>query len=65
MLRMARGMRLRDLAESAGLPKNTIWTIETGRRQNPQAETMIPIARALNTTVEYLVTGESPKEQGR
>ena len=55
---------LRGFIESLGLNYETYYS---GRRLNnlPRADEAYKIAQALNTTVEYLVTGVEPEQDGR
>lgn len=57
-LREARGWEQKDLAFRAGVHPSTISLIERDARQACRAETLAKIAKALNTTVGYLVGEE-------
>lgn len=52
-LRIARGAGRRNLAAAAGLHQNTIERIENG--EAPTLRNMVSLARALGTTVGYLL----------
>lgn len=56
------GMLLKELAAKCGVSKNTLGNYLTGHNSLPTADTAVKIARALGVSVEYLVTGENPKE---
>lgn len=47
----------------SGVPKRTIdnWT-SPSRKTEPKVQDAVAVAMALGTTVEYLVTGESPRD---
>jgi transcriptional regulator with XRE-family HTH domain len=55
----ANKMTIKDVVDQAGLTKGTY---NTYRRRGllPRADEATIMAKALNTTVEYLVTGEEP-----
>ncbi len=57
------GMRFdRDVARSSGINESTYANLWKGDRKGlPYADHAVAIARALDTTVEYLVTGEGPQ----
>ena len=50
----------RELAKNGGVSPDTVncWFCRTG---SPSAEDAVKIAKALGTTVEYLVTGDRPQ----
>ena len=48
----------KDLGRHAGVEYRTVEGWTSSRRSLPRADTAVAIARALDTTVEYLVTGE-------
>lgn len=50
-------MQIRDLSAETGISKNTIDNYLSGQKSLPNAENAIKIASALNTSVEFLVTG--------
>ena len=58
MAREAYGVSARELAKRCGLSAPAITRAENGSSKHMEAETAVLIARALHTTVEYLVTGE-------
>jgi len=53
------GMVIRELAEKSGIKLHTINNYLSTKGQIPSVETGAKIARALGTTVELLVFGES------
>ena len=59
----ASGIRFdKDVARASGINQSTyanLW--KGGRKVLPHADQAVAIARALDTTVEYLVTGEGPQ----
>ena len=55
--RAALGMSQNELAESCGFAHGVVSRLENGHRQ-PVAESAVLIARALDVSVEWLVTGE-------
>jgi DNA-binding XRE family transcriptional regulator len=58
-LRAGLGMNQRQLGRLAGIPQPNLCRIESGERDaGIQATTAVRLARALGTTVEFLVTGE-------
>ncbi len=57
-----KGIIVKELAEKAGVSKRTIDTYLTNRKVIPNAEIAVKLAKALDTTVEYLVTKESGKK---
>ena len=54
-LRKAKGLTLEKLAEKIGSGKSYIWELENRGVKRPSAEKLTAIARALDTTTEYLV----------
>ena len=51
------GMLVKELADKTGIPKGTIDHYLAEKNTAPIAENAVKIARALNVSVEYLVTG--------
>ena len=51
------GMLVKELAAQAGLKKHTIDNYLCVRGRMPSADVAVRIARVLNVSVEYLVTG--------
>jgi DNA-binding Xre family transcriptional regulator len=51
-------MRKVDLSRRTGILESTLSHLESGRRSQIKSDDAVRLARALNTTVEYLVTGE-------
>lgn len=54
------GLQLKELAVKCGISKNTLANYLTGHNSLPAADTAVKIARALEVSVEYLVTGANP-----
>ncbi|MDR0442683.1 MAG: helix-turn-helix domain-containing protein [Treponema sp.] len=55
------GMLVKELAETSGVPKRALDTYLLSEKASmPPADTAVRIARALQVSVEYLVTGEEP-----
>ncbi|MBO7122606.1 MAG: helix-turn-helix transcriptional regulator [Treponema sp.] len=61
------GVLVKELAAKSGVPKGTIDHYLAEKSASPIAENAVKIARALNVTVEYLVTGKDfvPSKSGR
>jgi putative transcriptional regulator len=53
-LRQRAGIPMSVLARRSGVSRCTIYLIETGKQQNPQAGTMSRIAKALGLPVEVI-----------
>jgi transcriptional regulator with XRE-family HTH domain len=53
-----KGMLKKELAALSGVHKRAIDTYVRTRASMPPADTAVKIAKALDVTVEYLVTGE-------
>lgn len=53
------GLKPRDVARAIGVPNTRVHLWEAGR-SNPPLELLIPIARVLQVSLEWLVTGEEP-----
>lgn len=51
------GITLKELADKSNVSKRTIESYVDSRGRMPTAENAVRIAKALNVTVEYLVTG--------
>ena len=54
-------MIVKELADKCGLSKHMIDNYLTGHNSIPKADAAVKIAKALNVSVEYLVTGEDSK----
>ena len=57
-----KGITLKELADKSSVPKRTIESYVDARARIPTAENAVKIAKALNVTVEYLVTGKEIEE---
>ena len=53
-----KGMLRKEVAEKAGINKRTLDTYLDNRAVIPNAEVAVKLAKAMGTTVEFLVTGE-------
>lgn len=54
-----KGIIIKELAAKTGISKRTIDTYVDSRAVIPNAEIAVKLAKALDTTVEYLVTGNN------
>jgi transcriptional regulator with XRE-family HTH domain len=54
-LRKDRGLTLDALADLAGMSKSYLWELENKDPPRPSAEKLAGIAKALETTVDYLI----------
>lgn len=52
-----KGLMIKELSAMTGISKRTIDTYVSNRGVIPSAEIAVRLAKALDTTVEYLVTG--------
>ncbi|MDY2826130.1 MAG: helix-turn-helix transcriptional regulator, partial [Treponema sp.] len=55
--------KVKELAAKTGLNRKTIDNYLTKNSADPSATNAVKIAKALNVTVEYLVTGASKNEE--
>ena len=55
-LREKLGLSQEKLARLADVSNNTIFNIEAGRQKNPTIETISKIAKALNVSIEDLIS---------
>lgn len=53
------GLTVKELSAKTGIPKPTLSCYLSSRKTMPTADAAVKIAKALNVTVEYLVTGET------
>jgi hypothetical protein len=54
-----------DIMRITGIPKGRLYPcFEDDAKKNPTADDAVAIARALGTTVEYLVDGKTSNSQG-
>lgn len=53
------GKKVKDLASETGISRRTIDQYLSSAAKIPSAETAVKIARVLNVSVEYLVTGSN------
>ena len=58
-LREAKKMTQEELAEKSGVSRGTIVARENGDKTNTTTNTLLKIARGLDTTVDNLFFGES------
>lgn len=61
-LRKERGLTLDQLAEQSGSSKSYIWELENKNPPRPSAEKLAKIADKLGTTIDFLLEGETSKE---
>ncbi len=61
--RRKHGLTLKGLAERVDSSKSYMWEIENKDVARPSAEKLTRIASALATTVEYLLDGNSDREE--
>lgn len=59
------GILVKELADKTGIPKGTIDHYLAEKNTEPIAENAVKIAKALNVSVEYLVTGSSSEFQSQ
>lgn len=57
------GKLVKEISAEVGISNSTFLSYIDARNVLPNVETAVKIARALNTTVEYLVTGENTKQK--
>ena len=57
------GLLDKEVADKAGISKRAIDSYVGNRGCIPSAEVAVKLAQVLNTSVEYLVTGEAPSVQ--
>lgn len=57
------GMSQDALAQRAGISKSFLSDLETGKR-SLGAETLLDLARAMDLSLDYLMTGEESSNQG-
>lgn len=55
----SRGVKPADITKETGI-KSTVFSEWKKGKSTPNADKLVKIARFLDTTVEYLVTGEDP-----
>ena len=53
-----RGMHIKELSAKTGISKNTIDNYLSGQKSLPNVENGVKIAKILEVSVEYLVTGK-------
>lgn len=54
-MRKEQGLSQNQLAKLSGVPQSVICDIESGKTKAPRIDTLISIARALDTTVTNLI----------
>lgn len=55
------GLTVKELSEKTGIPKPTLSCYLSSRQTMPTADAAVKIAKALNVSVEFLVTGKDSK----
>lgn len=58
-----RGMSTLATEEAAGLKRGHLNNVLSGERRGMTAQTLLGIARALNVTTDWILTGEGPIER--
>lgn len=61
-LRKQRKMTQEELGKKVGSNKSYIWELENKETIRPSAELVTALAKNLNTTVEYLMEGDSSNQ---
>lgn len=56
------GIVVKELSQKTGIPKRSLDNYLREKGSMPQADYVVKIAKALNTSVEYLVNGETEKK---
>jgi len=54
-LRLRRGLRVKELAQAAGITPRHVWRLEAGKWPRVAAVTLARLALALDTTLDYLM----------
>lgn len=62
-LRKKRGMTLEEVGNAVGVSKSTVRKWEAGGIANLRRDKIVPLAKALGTTPQYLMGWEEPEEQ--
>jgi transcriptional regulator with XRE-family HTH domain len=57
-LRMARGMKQKDLARAIGVAAPSLSELETGKSKEPSGPVLAALCRALQTNQDWLLTGK-------
>lgn len=57
------GLQLKEVAAKADISKRTLDTYVDKRERMPAADVAVKLAKALNVTAEYLVTGDDGKNE--
>ncbi|MFI3258081.1 MAG: helix-turn-helix transcriptional regulator [Spirochaetales bacterium] len=60
-----RGLLIKELAAEVQIPKRTLDSYVDSRGVMPPADIAVKIAKALDTSVEYLVTGENSSNNAK
>ena len=60
-LRKERNWSLEDLAKRIGSSKSYIWELEKGKTR-AGIDIMINLSKAFNVSIDFLVSGEEPKD---
>lgn len=59
-----KGMMVKELAFRTGINRQSLDNYLSTHNTTPNAEVAVKIARALDTTVEYLITGKYAESEG-
>lgn len=57
----SKGMSQADICRLTGLDSGKVSQVVSGRTKDPRISTIVPIAQALNVSLDFLVFGESAK----
>jgi transcriptional regulator with XRE-family HTH domain len=60
-----KGILVKELAALSGISRHTLDNYLNIRGHIPSADIAVKIARVLNVSVEYLVTGDDPPHEGK
>ena len=58
-----KGLLVKELAHKSGIKKQTLDNYLSTHNSIPNAEMAVKIAKALDTSVEYLITGETTESK--
>jgi len=61
--RIAKGISAKELDRRSGLHEGHVAMIERGDRKNPNGETVVKLARALECDLVWLLTGDKHEDK--
>lgn len=64
-LKRVRGVTSKQIADKTGIPESTIKRIFSGETPDPYMSTIYSIVKALDSSLDYILTGESELEMLR